>query len=102
MVSTQQIFRFIDAGSKVRRPPLVGVSFLHERRVAAGIARSSPKAGLIRFIARKFAASRQDTRIRPTCTAGGPSHDCANDQAAMSKREAFQFHGKSSAMRLAG
>ena len=34
--------------------------------------------------------------IRPTCTAGGPGHDSANDQAAMSKRAAFQFHGDSS------
>jgi hypothetical protein len=47
-------------------------------------------------------ASQNKGCIRPTCTAGGPSHDCANDQAAMSNREAFQFHGKSSAMRLAG
>jgi hypothetical protein len=64
-VSTQQIFRFIDAGSKVRRPPLVGVNFLHERRVAGGTARFSHKAGLIRFIVRQFAASRQDT---PRCS----------------------------------
>lgn len=65
MVSTQQIFRFIDADSKERRPPLVGVNFLRERRVEAGIARASHKAGLIRFIARKFIASRRDT---PRCS----------------------------------
>jgi hypothetical protein len=38
--------------------------------------------------------------IRPTCTAGGLGHDCVDDQAAMAKREAFQFHSNSSAMRL--
>jgi Transposase, Mutator family len=41
-------------------------------------------------------------RIRPTLTAGGLGHSFADDQAAISKREAFQFHGNSSAMRLAG
>jgi hypothetical protein len=40
--------------------------------------------------------------IPPTCTAGGVGQDCTNDQAAMAKRAAFQFHGNNSAMRLAG
>jgi hypothetical protein len=66
MMSTQQILRFIDADSKERRPPLVGVNFLRGRRVEAGIARASDKAGLIRFITRKFIDSRRDTPRRTT------------------------------------
>jgi hypothetical protein len=60
-VTTQQGFRFIDAG-KVRRPPLVGVNFLHERR--AGIAAIFALAGLMRFIVRQLATSGQDS---PRC-----------------------------------
>jgi hypothetical protein len=30
MVSAQRLIRFIDVGSDVRRPPLVGMNFLHE------------------------------------------------------------------------
>jgi hypothetical protein len=65
MVSTQHILRFIDAGSEPRRPPLVGMNFLHERRVAAAIARSSHKTKLINFLVGHFAGSRQNV---PHCT----------------------------------
>jgi hypothetical protein len=60
MVSTQHILRFIDTRSELRRPPLVGMMFLHERRVAARVARLSPKAKLIGFFVGQFAASRQN------------------------------------------
>ena len=33
MASKQHILRFIDAGSKIRRAPLVGMQFLHEPAV---------------------------------------------------------------------
>jgi hypothetical protein len=60
MVSTQHILRFIDAASEVRRPPLVGMKFLHECRVAARVARSSHKTRLINFLVGQFAGSRQN------------------------------------------
>jgi ankyrin repeat protein len=47
-------------------------------------------------------AARFDNGIRPTYAAGGLVHDFANDQAAIARRAAFQFHGSRSAMRLAG
>jgi hypothetical protein len=40
--------------------------------------------------------------IHPTLTAGGASPEFSDDQAAIARREAFQFQGNSSAMRLAG
>ena len=33
MASKQHILRFIDAGSKIRRSPLIGMQFLHEPAV---------------------------------------------------------------------
>jgi hypothetical protein len=50
----------------------------------------------------KFLLHLPLNRIRPTYTAGGLVHDFVNDQAAIARRAAFQFHGNSSAMRLAG
>jgi hypothetical protein len=61
MVSTQHILRFIDADSEVRRPPLVGMQFLHEPR-EAGLrrAQSSHKArGLIGFLVGQLAGLRE-------------------------------------------
>jgi hypothetical protein len=61
MVSTQHILRFIDTDSEVRRPPLVGMQFLHEPRVEAGLRRAqcSHKArGLIGFLVGQLAGSR--------------------------------------------
>jgi hypothetical protein len=62
MVSTQHILRFIDADREVRRPPLVGMEFLHEPRVGAGLrrAQSSHKArGLISFLVGQLAGLRE-------------------------------------------
>jgi hypothetical protein len=66
MVSTQHILRFIDADSdadsEVRRPPLVGMQFLHEPRVETGSCRaqSSHRArGLIGFLVGQLAGSRE-------------------------------------------
>ena len=36
MAAKQNILGFIDAGGEVRRPPLVGMEFLHEGPVGAG------------------------------------------------------------------
>ena len=35
MAAQKDIFGFIDAGRKIRRPPLVGMQFLHERAMGA-------------------------------------------------------------------
>jgi hypothetical protein len=64
MVSTQHILLFIGAGGELRRPPLVGVNFLHERRIASRTARSSQKAKLIGLLVGQFAESRPNT---PRC-----------------------------------
>jgi hypothetical protein len=68
MVSTQQIIRLIDTSCELRRPPLVGMNFLHEPRVEVGIrrAQSSPKLSeLIGFIAGHLAAT---PRNHPRCS----------------------------------
>ena len=63
MASKQHILRFIDAGSEIRRPPLVGMQFLHEPPVSAADflgARSRFKAkDLIGLLFRHFAGSRR-------------------------------------------
>jgi hypothetical protein len=60
MVSAQRLLRFIDIGSDVRRPPLVGMSFLHDRRV---VARTSPapheSKGLVGRFVGHFVRSHQ-------------------------------------------
>jgi hypothetical protein len=61
MVSAQHIIRLIDAGGEVRRPPLIGMNFLHKPRVAVGIRRAefSHKAcDLIGFLVSHLAATR--------------------------------------------
>jgi hypothetical protein len=35
MVSPQRLLRFVDVGSDLRRPPLVGMSFLHDQRMVS-------------------------------------------------------------------
>jgi hypothetical protein len=66
MVSAQRLIRFIDVGSDLRRPPLVGMSFLHERRV---VTRMSPAPhevkGLIGRIVGQFVRSHQTV---PRCS----------------------------------
>jgi hypothetical protein len=62
MVSTQHILRFIDADSEVRRPPLIGMQFLHEPRVEAGLRRAQSShrtRGLIGFLVGQLAGSRE-------------------------------------------
>src|ERR1700722_10407230 len=60
MVSAQSILRFIDVKSETRRPPLVGMIFLHERRV---VAHTSPARGapnrLIGLLVGQFARPQQ-------------------------------------------
>ena len=62
MAAKQNILGLIDASRKVRRPPLVGMQFLHEGSVSAtdfGGVRSGLKAkDLISLLFRHFAAGR--------------------------------------------
>jgi hypothetical protein len=58
MPSTQRIFRFIDPGREVRRPPLVAMNFLHERRCRVSTAEREDK-GLIGFLLGRFVGSQQ-------------------------------------------
>jgi hypothetical protein len=78
MVSTQHILRFMDAGSGVRRRPLVGMKFLHEHRVAGRIARCPRKTNLITFLVSQLAGSRQNAphcaiALRVFTTSGLPA-----------------------------
>jgi hypothetical protein len=57
MVSAQYILRFIDAGRVARRLPLVGMDFLHERRVATRLPPAPPRA-LTNFLVERFARSQ--------------------------------------------
>ena len=60
MVSAQRLLRFIDVGSDVRRPPLVGMSFLHERRVVTRMSPTPHEAkGLIGRFVSQFVRSHQ-------------------------------------------
>jgi hypothetical protein len=66
MVSAQYIFQFIDRSDEARRPPLVGMDFLHERRVMTRISPAAQRAGgLINFLVDRFAGS---PRSIPRCT----------------------------------
>ena len=68
MASKQHILRFIDASSEIRRPPLVGMQFLHEPAVSPPDfvrARSRLKAkDLVSLLLRHFAGSRRATLPR--------------------------------------
>jgi hypothetical protein len=67
MLSTQHILRFIDSGRGVRRPPLVGMKFLHERRIPARISPNTvltPKH-LVNFLVGHFTGSQ---RKAPRCS----------------------------------
>jgi hypothetical protein len=60
MVSAQRLLRFIDLGGEVRRPPLVGMKFLHQRRVVTRISPASYEArGLIGRFVDQFVRSHQ-------------------------------------------
>ena len=73
MAPKQHVLGLIDAGRQIRRPPLVGMQFLHERTVRAGDlghARAGLKAkDLIGLLFSHFAAGRGSgakARIRIT------------------------------------
>jgi hypothetical protein len=60
MVSARRILRFIDVGSEVRRRPLVGMDFLHERGIMARISPTTHEAkGLIARFVGQFVKSHQ-------------------------------------------
>ena len=71
MASKQHVLGLIDAGREVRRPPLVGMQFLHEGPVGAGDVigpRSGLKAkDLISLVLRHFSAARTDSAAVPRC-----------------------------------
>jgi hypothetical protein len=57
MVSAQYILRFIDAGREARRPPLVGMDFLHEGQVATRLP-PAPQRTFTNFLVERFARSQ--------------------------------------------
>jgi hypothetical protein len=57
MVSAQYVLRFIEAGRAARRPPLVGMDFLHERRVAIRLP-PAPQGAFTNFLVERFARSQ--------------------------------------------
>ncbi len=71
MAAKQNILGLIDAGRKIRRPPLVGMQFLHEGSVSAADllrARAGLKAkDLISLLFSHFAAGRGAASPLPRC-----------------------------------
>ncbi len=70
MAAKQHVLGRVDAGRKIRRPPLVGMQFLHEGAVGAGDV-SGAGAGLkakdlISLLFRHFPAGRRP-RTTPRC-----------------------------------
>jgi len=73
MASKQHVLGLIDAGRQIRRPPLVGMQFLHEQPVGPtdlGHARTGRNAkDLISLLFSHFAATRRrraEARVRIT------------------------------------
>ena len=70
MASKQNVLGLVDAGRKIRRPPLVGMDFLHEGAVSPGdLLRARPRLNakdLIGFLFSHFAAGRPP-RPAPRC-----------------------------------
>ena len=68
MASKQHILSFIDAGSEIRRAPLVGMQFLHEPAVSApNLLGARPRLktkDLISLLIRHFTGSRRATAPR--------------------------------------
>jgi hypothetical protein len=64
MVSAQYIFRFIDTGRGVRRPPLIGMDFLYKHRDAIRIP-PQRAACLVTFLVDRLTGSRRDV---PRCS----------------------------------
>src|SRR5262245_65848405 len=83
MAAKKDILSFIDAGRQVRRPPLVGMQFLHQRAVSPSDvvgARAGLKAkDLIGLLLRHFtgtprsALPRRRTVVRVFTPAGRPA-----------------------------
>ena len=71
MAAKKNILGFVDASREIRRPPLVGMEFLHQRPVsAADLLRARPRLqakDLISLLFRHFGTSR---RSRPRCRIG--------------------------------
>jgi hypothetical protein len=69
MAAKQNILGLIDAARKVRRPPLVGMQFLHERSVGAtnlaGVRSGLKIKDLISLLFRHFAAGHSGTAAVP-------------------------------------
>ena len=70
MAAKKDVLGFIDAGRKVRRPPLVGMQFLHERTVGTtDVLGARPRLqakDLIGLLLRHFAAAPRRVP-RPRC-----------------------------------
>ncbi len=71
MAAKQNIFGLIDPGREIRRPPLVGMQFLHDRAMGASDivgARPGLKAkDLISLLLRHFSAGRGAPAVLPRC-----------------------------------
>ena len=68
MAAKKDVFGFVDAGREIRRPPLVGMQFLHEGPVGASDLvgagpRFKPK-DLIGFLLRHWPAARRAAPAR--------------------------------------
>src|SRR5258705_11671317 len=70
MAAKKNIFGLIHAGRKIRRPPLIGMQFLHERAMgAADFLRTRPRMhakDLISFLISHFSAAPRRTGL-PRC-----------------------------------
>ena len=70
MAAKKDFLGFVDAGRKIRRPPLVGMEFLHQRAVCAdddvGARAGFQAKDLIGFLFRHFAARSRTPRTRVT------------------------------------
>ena len=79
MAAQKDVLGFIDAGRKVRRPPLVGMQFLHERTMGtADVLGARPRLhakDLIGLLLRHFAAAprRVPPRVRITLSVLAPT-----------------------------
>ena len=63
MAAQKSLFGLVDAGREIRRPPLVGMQFLHERPVRAryvlGAGARLQAKDLIGLLVRHFAGGRE-------------------------------------------
>ncbi len=83
MAAEKNVLGFIDAGREVRRPPLVGMQFLHQRAVrAADVVGARPRLqakDLIGLLFRHFAGAPRPagpaaaSRLRVVTPAGLPA-----------------------------